>query len=239
MLAQPRDALGHGLGLPARVDEPVPHAGERHRQLRHLVQAAQIVSQRIRFVGKRSHVGRAVHQHVIAVEHDLPIGQVQALVSRRVPRRLHRPHPVAAVAHLVPVGQVHEALGHGPFRARDEAGIGALELVQLVRRKALERQPRLHRAAIRARAPAAEHLLVARAQVHLRILVCKRRDQSQVVDVEVRGEHVGARHVYAQILQRRTQHLVGRLMAHAGVHQQVALVGGDEVGVRVADGRAA
>ena len=60
-----------------------------------------------------------------------------------------------------------------------------------------------------------------------------------MIDVEVRGEHIGARHVNAQILQRRAQHLVRRLMADAGIDQQVALVGGDEVGVRVADGRAA
>lgn len=45
MPLQPGDALGHGLGLAPRVDEPVPHAGELHRQLRHLVQAAQVVAQ--------------------------------------------------------------------------------------------------------------------------------------------------------------------------------------------------
>ena len=52
------------------------------------------------------------------------------------------------------------------------------------------------------------------------------RDQTQMIDVEVRGEHIGARHVNAQILQRRAQHLVRRLVADAGIDQQVALVGG-------------
>ena len=216
---------------------PVTREHQLHIELRHLVEAFEVVAQRVVVLPPHGDIRSDVSQHVIARHQDLQIWFVQTQMPRSMAGSFHDHEMVISDFELIPIADIDKVRVAGG--AESEAGVSAQRLLDLLLRESPLPRPIDHgfipHTAILD--PGGDQLAVGAVEVHPRCLGRQLTHQPQMIGVEMGDEKIRGREINRQLLETGAKCLLALRTSHPGVDHQGSLFRGQDVRVDGFEGR--